>query len=112
MSCPLRRRTSRRCRGAEVSSAAVACFHCGEAAVIEAHVSFGSRRLRVRWSPERLRAMVIPEILERLGYHAHPAGSDEAERARKASARRELLRLGIAGLCAMQAMMFSEALYF
>ena len=47
-----------------------------------------------------------------LGYRPYLATGEARERARRGERNRWLLRLGIAGLGAMQAMMFAEALFF
>ena len=56
----------------------------------------------------------MSQLLQRLsllGYRPYLAGGEASERARLADRRRWLLRLGIAGLGAFQAMMLAEALY-
>src|SRR3546814_13438049 len=46
-----------------------------------------------------------------LGYRPYLSGGEAREQARRSERNRWLLRLGIAGLGTMQAMMFAEALY-
>jgi Cu2+-exporting ATPase len=57
------------------------------------------------------RAVAIAAAAGALGYRPYLATGEARERARGAERRRWLLRLGIAGLGAMQAMMLAEALY-
>ncbi|MEN9706325.1 MAG: cadmium-translocating P-type ATPase [Pseudomonadota bacterium] len=68
-------------------------------------------RIRIAWDPARTRLSVALSRLAALGFRPALARGLEIERAREASRRRWLLRLGAAGLGALQAMMFAEALY-
>ncbi|SDD17179.1 heavy metal translocating P-type ATPase [Aquimonas voraii] len=70
-----------------------------------------SGRVRLRWRPARLRLSSALERLAGLGYAAHLSPGEGLERARAAERRQLLLRLGVAGLGSLQAMMFAEALY-
>jgi len=68
-------------------------------------------RVRVDWNPEKIRLSEILDHLVCLGYRPYLAAGLEQERARAQERKRWLLRLGVAGLGAMQAMMLAEALY-
>jgi len=68
-------------------------------------------RVRLDWDPARARLSEILQHLVRLGYRPYLAAGLERERARARERKRWLLRLGVAGLGAMQAMMLAEALY-
>lgn len=70
-----------------------------------------SGRVRLRWRPARLRLSAALERLAGLGYTPHLSPGEGLERARAAERRQLLLRLGVAGLGSLQAMMFAEALY-
>jgi Cu2+-exporting ATPase len=70
-----------------------------------------SGRVRLRWKPEALRLSSALERLAELGYSPHLSPGEGLERARAAERRQLLLRLGVAGLGSLQAMMFAEALY-
>ena len=68
-------------------------------------------RVRIRWQPQ---ATPLSRPLSRmavLGYRPYLATGLVREEARRRERNRWILRMGIAGLGAMQAMMFAEALY-
>ena len=67
-------------------------------------------RVALRWRPARARLSTLLARLHRLGYRPYLAGGDALERGRRQARRRLLLRLGVAGLGAMQVMMLAEAL--
>ena len=82
-----------------------------EAGVLEAGANAVTGRVRIRWDPSRTRLSRVVGRLASLGYAPSLAAGEAREAARRAERNRWLLRLGVAGLGAMQAMMFAEALY-
>lgn len=68
-------------------------------------------RIRITWDPAATTLSAPLRRLAALGYRAYLAGGLAAEQARRRERNRSLLRIGIASLGAMQAMMFGEALY-
>jgi Cu2+-exporting ATPase len=82
-----------------------------EQGVIEVCANAITGRIRIIWNPAHNRLSKILARLLTLGYRPFLAGNMDAERARRSEQRRWLLRLGIAGLATLQAMMFAEALY-
>jgi len=68
-------------------------------------------RVRLRWDPARLRLSEALRRLASLGYRPHLAPGEAVERERQRERRSMLLRLGVAALGSLQAMMFAEALY-
>lgn len=68
-------------------------------------------RIRIGWDPGRTLLSRLLSRLAMLGYRPYLATGAARERERVAEQRRWLMRLGVAGLGAMQTMMFSEALY-
>ena len=68
-------------------------------------------RIRLVWNPARNRLSAILARLQSLGYRPYLAGSLDTERARRREYYRWVLRLGLAGIVAVQTMMFTEALY-
>ena len=68
-------------------------------------------RIRLVWNPARNRLSSILQRLSTLGYRPFLAGTREQECERRAESRRWLLRVGLAGIATLQAMMFAEALY-
>ncbi|MCQ4166642.1 heavy metal translocating P-type ATPase [Tahibacter harae] len=80
-------------------------------ASVQVRANAATGRVRLRWDPQRIE---LPQLLRQmavLGFAPALAGSPAQQRAEQQLRRRELLRLGVAGLGAMQAMMFAEALY-
>lgn len=82
-----------------------------EAGVVEVSANALTGRVRLRWDPRATRLSAVLERLGRLGYRANLASGTARERERARQRRSLLLRLGVAGLGAMQAMMYTEALY-
>lgn len=79
--------------------------------VLEASANAVTGRIRLAWDPARIS---LPQLLARLhslGFTPYLAQGAAHEAARRAQRRRDLLRLGVAGLGAMQAMMLAEAVY-
>jgi len=82
-----------------------------EPGVIEASANAVTGRIRLAWDPDRT---VLSRPLQRLlalGYKPYLASGEEREKAHRAERNRDLVRMGIAGLASMQAMMVAEALY-
>ena len=82
-----------------------------EDGVLEASANAITGRIRLRWDPARTTLSAPLARLAALGYRPYLATGEARERARRAARNRDLLRIGLAGLGAMQAMMFAEALY-
>jgi P-type Cu2+ transporter len=68
-------------------------------------------RIRLRWDPARQPLSALLKRLALLGYPPHLAPDAAHEAARLRERRSMVLRLGVAGLASLQAMMFAEALY-
>ncbi|WP_343224951.1 heavy metal translocating P-type ATPase [Luteimonas sp. MC1895] len=68
-------------------------------------------RVRITWDPARATLSTPLRRLAALGYVPYLATGTDRERERGAQRNRDLLRIGIAGLASIQAMMFAEALY-
>lgn len=68
-------------------------------------------RVVITWDPEQTLLSRVLAALARLGYRPHLAPGEALERERRRERRTLLIRLGIAGLGMLQAMMFAEALY-
>ena len=82
-----------------------------EAGVSEVAANALTGRIRIVWDPAQVALSALLGRLRALGYGVSLATGDARERARRAESRRWMLRLGIAALGTMQAMMFAEALY-
>jgi Cu2+-exporting ATPase len=79
--------------------------------VIEAEANAVTGRLQLRWDPARTPLSPVLERLAALGYRPHLATGEATQAARRDERRDLLKRLAVAGLGALQAMMFAEALY-
>jgi len=82
-----------------------------EPGVLESSANAVTGRIRIAWDPARTPLSRPLARLAALGYRPYLATGEARERARRAERNRALLRIGLAGLGAMQAMMFAEALY-
>ncbi len=68
-------------------------------------------RIRITWDAASTPLSEVLGDLSALGYRAHLSPGQAREEARRRERRTATIRLGVAGLGAMQAMMFAEALY-
>ncbi|TXK62567.1 heavy metal translocating P-type ATPase [Alkalisalibacterium limincola] len=68
-------------------------------------------RVVIAWNPDRMPISQALEALASIGYRPHLAPGEALERERRRENRTMLIRLGVAGLGMLQAMMFAEALY-
>lgn len=75
------------------------------------HFNQTSHRCQISWNPQQQRLSAVFLAVFGLGYRAHPYRPDEEERLRQKAQRQYVLRLGIAGLGMMQAMMNAVAIY-
>ena len=82
-----------------------------EDGVLDSTANAVTGRIRIAWDPQRAALSQLLQRLSLLGYRPYLASGEASERARQSERRRWLLRLGIAGLGAFQAMMLAEALY-
>jgi len=82
-----------------------------QAGVLDAGANAVTGRVVVAWDPQRVALSTLMQRLAALGYRPWLATGEAREAARRRERRRWLLRLGVAGLGAIQAMMFAEALY-
>jgi Cu2+-exporting ATPase len=82
-----------------------------EAGVLDTSANAVTGRIRIAWDPARTKLSTLLQRLAMLGYRPYLATGDAREQARLSERRRWLLRLGVAGLGSLQAMMLAEALY-
>ncbi len=82
-----------------------------EAGVLDTTANAVTGRIRIAWDPARTTLSTLLHRLAMLGYRPYLATGDAREQARLSDRRRWLLRLGVAGLGSLQAMMLAEALY-
>ena len=76
-----------------------------------AHFNQTNHRCQVEWDSDSIPLSRVFSTLFAIGYRAHPYKADEEEAWRQRTSRRYILRLGIAGIGMMQAMMNAVALY-
>ncbi len=79
--------------------------------VIDISANAVTGRIRIAWDPARTALSSVLERIAALGYRSYLSSGQAREQARRRERNRWLLRLGLAGLGTMQAMMFAEALY-
>ncbi len=82
-----------------------------EPGVLETSANAVTGRIRIAWDPAQTLLSSLLQRIAALGYRPYLSGGEAREEARRNERNRWLIRLGIAGLGAMQAMMFAEALY-
>lgn len=75
-------------------------------------VNLTNQRMRVIWDETKLPISQILAVINTIGYDAKPYRQDTHEAMLAKHTNKMLLRLGIAALGAMQAMMYAVALYF
>lgn len=106
---------------AELSVANLKCAACtwlietrlrALAGVRDCQVNLTQQRMRVNWDESILPIGDILKAVHSVGYDAKPYRQDTHEAMLKRQNKQMLIRLGIAALGAMQAMMFSIGLYF
>ncbi len=73
--------------------------------------SLASRRVQVEWDPERLHLRDVILRLAEIGFAARPAQPGEGAELERKESRAALIRMGVAGLGAMNVMTYSVALY-
>jgi Cu2+-exporting ATPase len=79
--------------------------------VKSAHISAASHRGRVVWSSDQTQPSDWMKAVAQLGYRTVPANDALANEVRREDARKMLWRLGVAGLCMMQVMMYATPVY-
>ncbi len=79
--------------------------------VLRAEVSAGSHRARVQWSASEVKPSAWMQAVQAAGYRAVPALDAQARARRLAESRQAVWRLGVAGLCMMQVMMYAYPAY-
>lgn len=74
-------------------------------------VNAAARRVRIVFDPGTTRLSAQLGLLAKLGYTPHPLAADAIDNLRRSESRDAVKRLAVAGLGAMQAMMYAVALY-
>lgn len=79
--------------------------------VLSAQISAASHRGRIVWSDQAIKPSGWMQAAARAGYPAVPANDAFANDRRRVETRQALWRLGVAGLCMMQVMMYAWPAY-
>jgi len=79
--------------------------------VLSAQISAASHRGRIVWSEQAIKPSGWMQAAARAGYPAVPANDAFASDRRRVETRQALWRLGVAGLCMMQVMMYAWPAY-
>ncbi len=79
--------------------------------VASAQISAASHRGSVVWSADQTQPSEWMKAVAQLGYRTVPANDALANEVRREDARKMLWRLGVAGLCMMQVMMYATPVY-
>ena len=79
--------------------------------VKSAQISAASHRGRVVWSSDQTQPSQWMKAVAQQGYRTVPANDALANELRREDARKMLWRLGVAGLCMMQVMMYATPVY-
>ena len=82
-----------------------------EPGVLEAGANAVTGRIRVAWNPAETALSQPLQRLVALGYRPYLASGEAREREHRRQRNRDLIRIGIAGLGSMQAMMLAGSLY-
>ena len=80
--------------------------------ISKCQVNLTNQRMRIVWDEAKLPISRILAVINEIGYEAKPYRQDTHEAMLAKHNNKMLLRLGIAALGAMQAMMYAVALYF
>ncbi|MGB2046457.1 MAG: heavy metal translocating P-type ATPase, partial [Psychrobacter celer] len=80
--------------------------------ISKCQVNLTNQRMRVIWDESRLPISRILAVINEIGYEAKPYRQDTHEAMLARHNNQMLLRLGIAALGSMQAMMYAVAIYF
>jgi Cu2+-exporting ATPase len=79
--------------------------------VLRASVDYTTRRAQLAWDPARARLSAVIEAVRAVGYDACPYDPQRQEHRERAERRRALWQLFVAGLGAMQVMMYAFPAY-
>jgi len=79
--------------------------------VIKFSVNLSSHRAHLLWDPKEVKLSHLLATIAHVGYRAHPYHPDKEEQLLAKEHKRSIIRMGVAGIGSMQAMMFAAALY-
>jgi len=79
--------------------------------VLLVQVNYSTQRARVRWDNSQIQLSQILQAISAIGYMAHPYDPSRQQELLEAERKRQLRRIGLAGVLGMQVMMISVGLY-
>lgn len=79
--------------------------------VISIHVNASDALATLVWDPNKTTVQALSQSLQQIGYSAHPHRPGEQDQIHKAERKKAIIRLGVAGVGMMQAMMSAIAMY-
>lgn len=79
--------------------------------IIHCSVNMSSHRAQIKWDDQRISLSGIIKAIAAVGYQAEPYSPQQQEIRIKQENKRALTRIGVAGLAAMQVMMYATGLY-
>ena len=79
--------------------------------VIHFNVNLTTQRAYVQWQPEQVKLSQVMSAIAAVGYQPSPYQASVAAVQKAQDKRQTIMRLGVAGLAAMQVMMLSFGLY-
>lgn len=79
--------------------------------VVSAEMNYTTERARVRWDPKRSKLSDIILAIKNTGYDASPYDPSRYEEKQRKERRQSIIRLWVAGLSAMQVMMYAAPTY-
>jgi Cu2+-exporting ATPase len=82
-----------------------------QAGAFEAQLNYGNHRAAIRWDDSRIRLSGLLDVLHRLGYEGRPYDPQTQEVLHRRNLRAAAARVGVAGFCAMNVMLYSVGLY-
>ncbi|WP_151670860.1 heavy metal translocating P-type ATPase [Nitrincola schmidtii] len=79
--------------------------------VVKFSVNLTNHRAQLSWQSSEVKLSTLLAEIIRIGYKAHPYHPDKEEQLLAKESKRSIIRLGVAGIGSMQAMMFAAAIY-
>ncbi len=79
--------------------------------VVKFSVNLTNHRAQLTWQSNEVKLSTLLGEIIRIGYKAHPYHPDKEEQLLAQESKRSIIRLGVAGIGSMQAMMFAAAIY-
>lgn len=79
--------------------------------IVQCQLNMSSHRARVVWDPQQTSLSAIIRAIAQVGYKAEPYSPAQQEAAIRKESQQATMRLGLAGLGAMQVMMYAVGLY-